>query len=305
MATTTLQASNSMLCNGKCRSKARLDGKTAVVTGGNNGIGFETSLELLRRGARVIVACRSVERGQSAAERLRAAVSDNAEVRVVRLDLASLKSVKKCAEEILTTEPIIHLLINNAGTIVGEHKMTEDGYEMTFQTNHLAHFLLTALLLNRIKESSPSRIITVSSDTHAKGIVKFDDLHGTNSYDAFTAYSQSKLCNILFSLELQQKLQGSGVTVYALNPGTVNTKFVDDVPGFFGVIVSLIRWTFKSPKQGAQTSIHCTVDPQLTEQSGLYYTNCKLTNPSKRARDANVAAELWQFSEKLVRPYLH
>ncbi|KAF4526251.1 hypothetical protein B566_EDAN001936 [Ephemera danica] len=287
--------------NGKCRSKVRLDGKTAVVTGGNNGIGFETSLELLRRGARVIVACRSMERGQAAAERLRAAVSDNADV---RLDLASLRSVKQCAEELIATEPAIHLLINNAGIISDSHLFTEDGYETVFQTNHLGHFLFTCLLLSRIKDSAPARIINVSMQFHTY-IINFDDLHATKSYSHIFSYAQSKLSNILFTLELQQRLRGTGVMAYALHPGAVNTNIMDKVPGCTGVFVKCVRWSYKTPEQGAQTTLHCALDEKLAEQKGLYYDGCKVARTSSRARNKHHAAKLWQISEEHVATFLH
>ena len=207
-----------------CRSKKRLDGKTAIVTGANSGIGKETAIDLAKRGARVIVACRDVKKGSDAVRDIKEA-SKSEEVVLKKLDLASLASVRQFSEEILQEESHIDLLINNAGIVVESYHLTEDGFEMQFGTNHLGHFLLTNLLLDRIKESAPSRVVTVSSNANFYGSLDFDDMMWANcNYKSFRAYARSKLANVMFSRELAKRLEGTGVSTYSLHPGAIRTN---------------------------------------------------------------------------------
>ena len=207
-----------------CRSKKRLDGKMAIVTGANSGIGKETAIDLAKRGARVIVACRDEKRGSDAVRDIKAA-SKSEEVILKKLDLASLASVRQFSEEILQEERHIDLLINNAARLVSSHHLTEDGFEMQFGTNYLGHFLLTNLLLDRIKESAPSRIVNVSSDGHYYGSLDFNNMMWVNcNYKSFAAYARSKLANVMFSRELAKRLEGTGVSTYSLHPGHVRTN---------------------------------------------------------------------------------
>ena len=209
---------------GACYSRAKLDGKTVIVTGANTGIGKDTAVDLARRGARVILACRSAEKGEEAVVEVRAR-SGNDKVVFRRLDLASLESVRQFASSILEEEPTIDILINNAGVMACPYSKTEDGFEMQFGVNHLAHFLLTNLLLDRLKEAPTARIVNVSSDayTYAKGI-NFDDLNSEKSYSPLVAYSQSKLANILFTRSLAKRLAGTSVIANCLHPGVIRTE---------------------------------------------------------------------------------
>ena len=212
------------MAGAECKSQARLDGKTVIVTGGNTGIGLETAVDLAKRNARVILACRSVERGERAAVEVRKR-SGNDNVVFVQLDLASLDSVRKCAAKILEEEPQIDILINNAGVMaLPERKLTKDGFEMQFGTNHLGHFLFTNLLLDRIKESPKARIVNVSSIGHSLGKLDFNNLNSECSYSQWTAYGTSKLANILFTRGLVKRLEGTGVTANVLHPGAINTE---------------------------------------------------------------------------------
>ena len=207
-----------------CKSKARLDGKTVIITGANTGIGLETAVDLAKRNARVILACRSVERGETAAVEVRKR-SGNDNAVFVQLDLASLDSVRKFAAKILEEEPQIDILINNAGVMgIPERKLTQDGFEMLFGVNHLGHFLLTNLLLDRIKEAPSARIVTVSSLGHAQGNMDFNNLNSERSYSRWTAYGTSKLANILFTRSLAKRLKGTRVTANVLHPGAINTE---------------------------------------------------------------------------------
>ena len=209
---------------GVCRSKARLDGKTVIITGANTGIGLETAVDLAKRNARVILACRSVERGEKAAVEVRKR-SSNDNVVFRQLDLASLESVRKFAGKILEEEPRIDILINNAGVVFPQRKLTKDGFEMHFGVNHLGHFLLTNLLLDRIKEAPSARIVNVSSGiVDIFGDIDFDNLNSERSFSQWKAYGMSKLSNILFTRSLAKRLKDTRVTVNCLHPGTITTE---------------------------------------------------------------------------------
>ena len=212
------------MAGGVCRSQAKLGGKTVVITGANTGIGLETAVDLAKRNARVILACRSVERGERAAVDVKKR-SGNDNVVFVQLDLASLDSVRECAAKILEEEPRIDILINNAGVMgTPERTLTQDGFEMHFGVNHLGHFLFTNLLLDRIKEVPSARIVNVSSAAHVGGKINFDNLNSERSYSHWSAYGTSKLANILFTRSLAKRLEGTGVTTNALHPGLISTE---------------------------------------------------------------------------------
>ena len=216
---------------GVCRSKARLDGKTAIITGGNTGIGKETAIDLAGRNARVILACRSVEKGEKAAVEVREK-SGNDDVVFRQLDLASLASVRQFAATVLEEESRIDILVNNAGVMACPYSKTEDGFEMQFAVNHLAHFLLTNLLLDRLKEAPSARIVNVSSLAHMNGKINFDDINFEKSYEPWQAYGQSKLANILFTRSLAKRLVGTNVTANALHPGSIATELQRHVTGW-------------------------------------------------------------------------
>ena len=208
---------------GVCYSKAKLTGKTAIITGANTGIGLETAVDLAKRGARVILACRSVEKGEAAVQTVKER-SGNNDVVFSKLDLVSLQSVSDFCTRILAEERHIDLLINNAGVMMPPYTTTEDGFELQIGVNHLAHFLLTNLLLERLKEAPSARIVNVSSLAHIGGRINFNDLQSKKSYSALLAYGQSKLANILFTRSLAKRLKGSNVTTYCLHPGLVRTE---------------------------------------------------------------------------------
>ena len=214
-----------------CYSKASLEDKTVVITGANTGIGLETAVDMAQRGAKVILACRSPEKGKAAVQVVKER-SKNEAVVFSQLDLASLQSVRDFATSILNQEPRIDILINNAGVMVPPYTKTEDGFELQFGVNHLAHFLLTNLLLDRLKEAPAARIVNVSSEAHKQGTINFDDLQLEKSYSRFGGYSQSKLANILFTRSLAQRLKDTNVTAYALCPGPTNTGFAQHLNGF-------------------------------------------------------------------------
>ncbi|XP_063418992.1 retinol dehydrogenase 13-like [Mytilus galloprovincialis] len=280
----------------------RLDGKTVLITGANTGIGKETAMDLAKRGARVILACRDLDKAKTAADDIKNRTG-NANIIIKRLDLASLKSIKLFAGDINANENRLDILINNAGIMRCPYWKTENGFEMQFGVNHLGHFLLTNLLLDLIKKSAPSRILTVSSLAHERGTINFDDIYSEKSYDPGTSYSQSKLANVLFSRELSKRLEGTGVTTYSLHPGLIDTELKrhwEKESIILRIFFSIGQYIVKTPEEGAQTTIYCAVDEKLTSESGKYYSDCAEKTPSKEALDDEISNKLWTLSAQMV-----
>lgn len=271
--------------------------RIALITGANTGIGRVAALELARAGYRLFLACRSRERTQPVIDQIRTSVP-GAEVEFLPLDLGDLVSVRDCAAAFLAHDLPLHLLVNNAG-LAGKRGTTRQGFELAFGTNHLGHFLLTQLLLDRIKASAPARIVTVASRAHTRiSGLDFERLREpTRSLTGFAEYGRSKLCNVLFSAELGRRLAGSGVTTYALHPGVVASDVWRQVP-------RPLRWLIKlnmiTPEEGARTTLFCALAPELASQTGLYYDKCAPREPSADGRNAGLAAELWRRSEAWV-----
>ncbi|XP_074489088.1 retinol dehydrogenase 13-like [Sebastes fasciatus] len=291
------------IAGGVCRSKASLDGKTVLITGGNTGIGKETAVDLAGRGARVILACRDMDRANKAAEEVRRRTG-NYNIIVKKLDLASLQSVRQLAKDILASEERLDVLINNAGIMSCPKWQTEDGFEMQFGVNHLGHFLLTNCLLDLLKKSSPSRVVNVSSLAHERGQIYFDDIHQEKDYRPWKSYFQSKLANVLFTKELANRLQGSGVTTYSLHPGIIRTElgrhFWSKIPLWKSVVYTPLSFLIKSPTEGAQTTIYCAVEESLQDKSGLYYSDCAPKTAAPQGLDDEAAKKLWDLSASLV-----
>ncbi|XP_030282780.1 retinol dehydrogenase 12-like [Sparus aurata] len=291
------------MAGGVCRSRARLDGKTVLITGGNTGIGKETAVDLANRGARVILACRDMDRANRAAEEVRKR-SGNGNVIVKKLDLASLQSVRELAKDVLASEERLDVLINNAGVMSCPKWQTEDGFEMQFGVNHLGHFLLTNCLLDLLKKSTPSRVVNVSSLAHEKGEIYFDDLNQDKDYNPWRSYRQSKLANVLFSRELAKQLQGTGVTTYSLHPGVIQTElgrhFWPKIPLWKRIVYKPLMFLIKTPKEGAQTTIHCAVEESLQNESGLYYSDCAPKTAAPQGLDDEAAKKLWDLSASMV-----
>lgn len=281
-----------------------LRGKTIIVTGANSGIGKATAAEMLRCQGRVIMACRNRERAEKAAQEIQQeAGPEQGELVIKLLDLASLKSVRSFCEEIMKEESRIDILINNAGIYQCPYTKSEDGFEMQFAVNHLGHFLLTNLLLDLLKHSAPSRIIVVSSKLYKYGEINFDDLNSEQSYDKAFAYARSKLANLLFTLELSHRLEETGVTVNALTPGIVRTNLGRHVhiPMLMKPLFNLAsRAFFKSPEEGAQTSIYLACSPDVEGVQGKCFANCHEEQLLAKATDEEVAKKLWDISEVMV-----
>lgn len=285
----------------------RLEGCTVVVTGANAGIGLETTRELYCRGAYVVMAVRSVARGEVAKATLEAEGAGSAgdkkslgKLEVMELDLASQASVRAFARDFIATSDRLDILINNAGLVLNERSETEDGMETTFGVNHLGPFLLTLLLLDKLKASAPSRIVNVSSRAERSAVMKWDDLQLTEGYSAFSAYSQSKLANVLFTRHLSNVLKDTKVTTYVLHPGVVNTNLINKMPVYWRWLVAPFRLFFSSSEQGAQTTLYCALETGLANVSGRYYEKCKEVEPSAAARSDADAARLWEVSCRLV-----
>jgi retinol dehydrogenase-12 len=271
-----------------------LTGKTVLLTGGNAGIGYATVTALAKRGARVYLTSRSRANGEAAVAAISASTGSE-QIRMLTLDLASLASVRACAQEFLALGEPLHVLINNAG-LAGRRGQTADGFELQFGVNHLGHFALTQLLLPRLQESELARIVSVASKAHygAKGIDFAALRRRTPSLIGMKEYSVSKLCNVLHMQELARRLAGTGIHTYSLHPGVVASQIWNRVPWGARQLITVRMLT---PEQGALTSVYCSTSAEVAQDSGKYYDNCRLTEPSKVATQA-LAAELWQYSEK-------
>jgi retinol dehydrogenase-12 len=269
-------------------------GRVAIVTGSNTGIGEVSARELARAGAKVYLACRSTDRANAAADGIRAIVP-NADLQVLPLDLSSFESIRAAAGTFLESGDTLDILMNNAG-LAGPRGITADGFELTFGVNHLGHFLFTLLLLDRVLESAPSRIVNVSSAGHyrAKGIDWNVQRQSTPSLTGFPEYCVSKLANVLFTKELDKRLRDQGVTTYSLHPGGVASDIWERrIPR---PIAGILKLFLISTEEGARTQLHCATAPGAAEQSGLYWDKSKPKTPSRLARNAELAAELWRRS---------
>src|SRR6476659_11132180 len=274
-------------------------GKTVLITGATSGIGRATAVGLARMGAHLAITGRDHVRTEDAAREIRAA--GDGQVDVFIADLSSQSEVRRLAEEVLHGHSRIDVLINNVGGYWDTRHVTVDGLERTFALNHLAPFLLTSLLLDRLTASAPARIVTVSSGAHARGRIDFDDLQGERDYSGQRAYSQSKLANVMFTYELARHLAGTGVTATVLHPGVVRTSFgAEDQAAHFAFVVRAARPFMKTPAQGAVTPVYLASSPQVEGITGQYFANRKPKTSAKAACDTAAAARLWQASSDLV-----
>jgi NAD(P)-dependent dehydrogenase (short-subunit alcohol dehydrogenase family) len=275
-------------------------GKVVLVTGGTGGIGKATAIGLAALGARVGITGRDLARtGQVAAE-IRTA-SGNRAVDPFAADMSSQAEVRRLAAAVLDAYPRLDVLVNNVGGFWAHRHTTADGLEQTFALNHLASFLLTNLLLDRLKASAPARVVNVSSHVQAEGRIDFDDLQGARAYSGQAAYSQSKLANVMFTNELARRLEGTGVTANSLHPGVVRTNFgAEDQAWLFTVVSQVVLPFLKTPAQGAQTSIYLASSPEIDGVTGQFFANKKVKTANKVAYDPAMIARLWQASADLV-----
>jgi NAD(P)-dependent dehydrogenase (short-subunit alcohol dehydrogenase family) len=274
-----------------------MQGKTVIMTGATSGIGEVAAVRLAEQGARIVFTARDKARADETLAKLKQA---NAKVdhAVHMADLSRLSEMKRVGAE-LAREPQIDVLVNNAGALFNKRQETEDGLEMTFALNHMAYFVITNLLLGKLKPGA--RIITVASNAHRGARLDFDDLQSRRGYTGFPVYSRSKLCNILFNRELARRISGSGVTANALHPGFVATRFGDNSGGLMRTVLKVAKPIGAiSPEEGARTIIYLASSPQVDGVSGEYFYECKPTTPTAEARNDEDARRLWEVSEQLA-----
>ncbi len=283
----------------KEKLKNDMTGKICLVTGSTNGIGKSTAIELARIDATVVIVGRDAQKTFDVVQEVRAA-SGNPNVDSLVADLSSQQEVQRLAHQFKKKYSQLHVLLNNAGAFFMQRQLSVDGIEMTFAVNHLAPFLLTNLLLDTIKASAPARIINVSSDAHVSGKIQFDNLQGERNYTP-RAYENSKLANILFTLELARRLEGTGVTVNALHPGFVATGFAKNNGKVIAALVSLFApLVARSPAKGAETSIYLASSPNVEGMTGKYFYDSQVISAAPQATDMVVARKLWDVSIKMV-----
>jgi NAD(P)-dependent dehydrogenase (short-subunit alcohol dehydrogenase family) len=268
--------------------------KTILITGATDGIGKQTALDLARQGHRVLLHGRNLERGQAVLAELCAATNGaatgSAALEYFNADFASLAEVRRLAAEVQAKHERLDALIANAGVYLTQRQLSADGYELTFAVNHLAHFLLTNLLLDTLKRSAPARIVVVASQVHRSGRLDFSDLHLARRYDGYTAYANSKLANVLFTYALAERLKGTGVTVNALHPGVIGTKLLHVGWGLGGAGVDA----------GAQTSVYLAASPKVADVTGKYFEDKREQASSRASHDEQLQAELWRVSDQLT-----
>ena len=275
-----------------------MTGKTVLITGGTGGIGKAAAIGLASMGARVGITGRDRVRAEAAAAEI-ARESGNPAVDVFVADMSSQAEVRRLAGEVLAAYPRLDVLLNNVGGFWNHRHLTADGLEHTFALNHLAPFLLTNLLLERLTASAPARVVTVSSGAQSMGTIAFDDLMGEQEYSGSRAYNQSKLANVMFTYELAKRIEGTGVTATALHPGLTSTAFSAEDPAL-GWLVAILRPFMKSPKRGAETPIYLASSAEAEGVSGQYFANRKAKQSHKSSYDSAATARLWQVSADLV-----
>ncbi|CAF0900595.1 unnamed protein product [Brachionus calyciflorus] len=292
-------------------SNKQLNGKIAIVTGANSGIGYETALDFAKRGAHVILACRDTVKAEKSVEIIRRQTG-NEKVDYEIIDLADLNSVKSFCGKIKSKFDRLDILVNNAGVMgCPTTWRTKQGYEMHFGVNYLGHFLLTNLLLDLIKKTPQSRIVSLSSCIHYIAKMYWNSFNG--GINIMKGYSQSKLVIILFTKELTKRLDGSGVTCVCLNPGVVRTDILrytaKSVCFLFPIIVNLLYLLYmvftKSPFEGALTTIYCAIDDEVPKYNGYYFSDCNIKKPSKAALNEQDAKRLWDISVEMIDPKVY
>jgi len=277
-----------------------MNDRVCVVTGATHGIGRATAHQLAQRGATVIVHGRDAGRAAAVAEDI-ARSTGNPRVRAVQADFAELAQVRRLAGE-LDAQGAVHVLINNAALMPATRARSADGYELTFAVNHLAPFLLTNLLLPRLRHSAPARVVVVASRAHRRATLDFGDLMNERVAGLWPAYERSKLANLLFMRALARRLAGSGVTVNALHPGVVRSQLFRSAPAPLRLLLSVFgRWLLRSPEAGARTSVYLALAPELAGASGGYYSDCRRVTPSAAAQHDVDAERLWQASARLTQ----
>ena len=276
-----------------------MNGKVVVITGATSGIGWVAAEKLARMGARLVLIARDRARGEATLVKLREA-GPGAAHSVHYADLSTIAEMKRVAGEIAAAEPRVDVLINNAGALFSSRQVTADGIEMTFATNHMSYFVVTLGLAERLRSTPGARVVNTSSHAHKGRRLDFDDLQSAQGYKGFPVYGKSKLCNILFTRELAKRWADTGVTVNALHPGFVSTRFGDQSGGFFQRGIQVVKLFAISPEKGAETIIYLATSDEMTKVSGKYFYKCRAVNPTREAQDDASARRLWEESERLA-----
>lgn len=287
--------------NNGCHITKDLREQIIVITGSSAGIGKETARILAYMGATIIFACRDKNKTVTVLQEIQKETK-NSNLEFMRLDLGDLQSIKEFVQEFSSKYQKLNILINNAGVNTIERKLTKDGFEMQFGTNHLGHFYLTTLLLDIIKKSGPSRVINVSSRFHARSKMRWDDLMYEGGYSGLTVYGQSKLANVLFAKELQSRVNPNEVKVFSLHPGVIKTEIARDYEEkwYFKMVLPIYSWFQKTPLEGAQTTLYCALEDFDKLESGGYYVDCKRAEEAVHANSEEDRKRLWEVSEKLI-----
>jgi NAD(P)-dependent dehydrogenase (short-subunit alcohol dehydrogenase family) len=284
-----------------CDSETRMDDKIVMITGANSGIGKETARVLADRGATIIMICRNKERGETALRELKEKTGSD-KIELYLADLTEPDTIHDVVDKFKENHSRLDVLINNAGLTINEREITSLGYERTFATNHLGHFLLTQLLLDILKQSKPSRIVNVSSAVHTTANLKFNDINQKKHYRGYLAYANSKLANLLFTYELARRLEETGVTVNALHPGFVRTNFGKGGRNWIlKAIFKFARIFAISVEKGAKTSIYLASSPEVEDVTGKYFVKCKPVRSSNASYDLEAQKRLWQLSEHVFK----
>jgi NAD(P)-dependent dehydrogenase (short-subunit alcohol dehydrogenase family) len=274
-------------------------GKVIVITGATSGIGQVAAERLAGLGARIVLVARDRSRAETTLARLRQrgpGISHRAHYG----DLSRLAEMRRVARDIAKSEPRIDVLINNAGAMFNARRVTADGLEGTFALNHMAYFVLTHGLRERLVASAPSRVINTASEAHRGARLDFDDLQSTHGYSGFKVYGRSKLCNVLYTRELARRLAGTGVAANCLHPGFVATRFGDESGGLGAWVIRLAKVLAISPEKGAETIAHLATSEDVTQISGEYFYQCRVTTPAREAQDDGAAERLWAESMRLA-----
>ena len=272
-----------------------LKGRNCMITGASSGLGRVMALALARMGAGLVLVCRDRTRGENVMAEIRERTG-NLLVSLMLADLSVQQSIRTLAADFLARGEPLHVLVNNAGVFNLKRSLTADGIETVFAVNHLSYFMLTLLLLDRIKQSAPARIVNVASHAHRWGSINFDDLGGARSYRSSCAYGQSKLANILFTYELARRLEGTGVTVNCVHPGAVATGLGANNGALAKLLMPVIGLFMRSPEQGAATQIYLAASPEVEGVSGKYFVDCKPAQSNQESYDTAVARRLWEVS---------